>query len=237
MPKTKQDKLSRLVNELKIGRGVLQTDGKIVYCNLCGKNVNGETKYLLEQHCESKGHQLKLKAKNEKQPFIATALAQQEPNKKFAENLVKMFLAADIPLHKLRNNHLRSFFGELTDLKVPTETTARRIVPDIYSELLSDVKKSLNNKKIWISVDETIDKQKRYVANVVVRALEKGSRPHLFNVAQLEKTNADTICQTIDDAIRMLGAEFPRENFLVLVTDAAPYMVKAGNCSILQSIF
>lgn len=46
---------------------------------------------------------------------------------------------------------------------------------------------------------------------------------------QLEKANGTNICKAVDDAIRMLGSAVKREDFLLLATDAARYMVKAGN--------
>lgn len=50
----------------------------------------------------------------------------------------------------------------------------------------------------------------------------------MISTVQLEKANGTTICRVVDDAMRLLSTAVRREDFLLLVTDAAKYMVKAG---------
>lgn len=84
-------------------------------------------------------------------------------------------------------------------------------------------------KKCWISVDETLDGEGRHVAAVILRTLEEQScRPYLLKIFDLKKTNGETIFHAVDDAIRVLGDAINRDDILVLLTDAAAYMILAG---------
>lgn len=84
-------------------------------------------------------------------------------------------------------------------------------------------------RKLWVSVDETTDVEGRHVGAVVVRTLEdQPSRPYLMQIVDLDRTNAVTIYHAVDDSIRLLGDAVRREDVLVMVTDAAAYMILAG---------
>ena len=48
-----------------------------------------------------------------------------------------------------------------------------------------------------------------------------------LNNIQLEKVNHATIVQAFNDSINLLGEDFDKNK--ILLTDAAPYMVKAAN--------
>lgn len=79
-------------------------------------------------------------------------------------------------------------------------------------------------------MDEATDSDGRHVAAVVMRSLEDGtSRPYLIDAVSA------TIKLTVDDCIRSLGDKCNRNDVLMLVTDAAPYMRKAGKKLILFS--
>lgn len=82
---------------------------------------------------------------------------------------------------------------------------------------------------VQLSIDETKDKDGRHVAAIIVRDFEEEcSKPYLIYVVELSETNSTTIKLAVDDAIKKLGEGCDRNNLLVLVTDAAKYMIKAG---------
>lgn len=84
-------------------------------------------------------------------------------------------------------------------------------------------------KKLWISVDETTDREGRKVAAVLLRTLEDNpSRPYMIQAFELDKTNGETIFHAVDDGIRLFGDAIRREDVLALLTDAAAYMKRAG---------
>ncbi|XP_060858892.1 uncharacterized protein LOC132936219 [Metopolophium dirhodum] len=91
---------------------------------------------------------------------------------------------------------------------------------------------------IWISIDETTDVEGRYIANVIIGTLEINEPGQIFLLASeiLEKANHQGICKLFEDSLLLLWPDkICRENVLLFVTDAAPYMVKA--VKVLQSLF
>lgn len=82
---------------------------------------------------------------------------------------------------------------------------------------------------LQISIDEATDSEGRHIAAIVVRSLEdETKRPYLMDAVPLEATNSKTITEAVDDCLRAMGPECNRHDVLMLVTDAASYMRKAG---------
>lgn len=70
-----------------------------------------------------------------------------------------------------------------------------------------------------------------YVGNVIIETLEvnKPGKTFLLNSEILEKTNHSTIVQLFENSMLLLWPEgIKQENILLFVSDAAPYMIKAG---------
>ena len=102
----------------------------------CGK------KFSVESHQKSKQHQEKLETKSKfqsKQAFL------QLDQANFKKQVVFLFLAAYIPLHKLNHPSLKSLFVTMGKV-LPSETAAQTCVAKLASrkeqiqELLSDKK-------------------------------------------------------------------------------------------------
>lgn len=74
----------------------------------------------------------------------------------------------------------------------------------IYLQVLEKIRQDVGDRKVFIQVDETTDKAGRYVANVLVGALNKDAPPkaHLIMTKQLESTNNNTVTQLIIDSLR-----------------------------------
>jgi hypothetical protein len=80
-----------------------------------------------------------------------------------------------------------------------------------------------------VSIDETTDVT--FVANVVVGILKDDQPADIFLLAceVLEKVNNSSIAVVFDNAMNLLWSKkVQRENVLLFLTDAAPYMVKAA---------
>ena len=69
----------------------------------------------------------------------------------------------------------------------------------------------------------------RYTANVFFWKLDKEEfhSPYLVTNKFLEKTNSDTIARVGNDTVREYFPNFNCENLKVLVSDGAPYIIKA----------
>jgi len=97
---------------------------------------------------------------------------------------------------------------------------------------LDNIRKDIGDSYIWATVDESTDSLGRYVANILVGKLSSlgYSAPHLVSTKVLEKTNHETVSRFVNNSLRLLfrGTENYEDRLLLLVSDAAPYMVKAG---------
>jgi hypothetical protein len=96
---------------------------------------------------------------------------------------------------------------------------------------MSKIRNDWENEYIWISVDETTDKQNRYFVNIIVGSLkvENESKRYLLSSSFVSRANAVSINQTLNTALNILwpnGIKYHK--VLLLVTDRARYMIKAG---------
>jgi len=95
---------------------------------------------------------------------------------------------------------------------------------------MQKIKEDLFDQPIWISVDETTDKQSKEIGNVLIGKLnqEQYEAPYVVNVAVLDKTNAATIAHLVNGTVRELFPTFNNDLLKLFLTDGAHYMKKAG---------
>uniref|UniRef100_A0A2S2NTL0 Uncharacterized protein n=1 Tax=Schizaphis graminum TaxID=13262 RepID=A0A2S2NTL0_SCHGA len=77
-----------------------------------------------------------------------------------------------------------------------------------------------------------MDVDRHYVANVIVGVFysEVPGKDVLINCKHLEKTNSTIITKLFDRTINLIWPQgVVHNNVLLLVSDTAPYMVKAGS--------
>lgn len=232
MPKTKEKRstfLHRLVKEYPD----LKTDGSVLICNVCCKHVCADKSSNIKQHLDTKRHMdLKERESQKKlqQTFIDTAAVLSAADR-HCMDLCETFVAAGIPLYKIRHPKIGEYLQQYTSFHIPSESSLRnKYVKSVYECAVGNIKKAIQNRFLWISIDETTDAMKRYVANVVVGILhaeeEISKQRFLINVEVLEKVNHSTIARLFDNSINKFGIN--KDNVLIFVTDAAPYMVKAS---------
>ena len=109
-----------------------------------------------------------------------------------------------------------------------SETAARASVAQLASQKEENIREILRDKKVFLVVDEAeVDKQK-YI-DVLVGSLDTSNKTFLIECPPLESSsnvNSSIILHTVDDVLRQLGTK--RENFALLLTDAARCMSLAG---------
>jgi len=141
-------------------------------------------------------------------------------------------LSANIPFYKLENKHFREFLELYTKKYIPKEATLRKgYIDDIFLETIEYIKKCVNGKKIWVSIDETTDAEGRFIANVIIGTLTVDEPGNIFllNSEELQKANHSTIFKLFDQSLNMLWPQGVKYDEVILfVSDAAPYMIKAG---------
>ena len=96
-----------------------------LFCILCMSNVTCEKRQQVERHRATMKH-VPARGAIEDQDKKVTLTRQLLPvvSKDFMAELVKTVLAADIPLHKLRNSHVIQLF-ENVGQKMPSKTVCR----------------------------------------------------------------------------------------------------------------
>ena len=98
-------------------------------------------------------------------------------------------------------------------------------------QTLELVREEIADSNVWVQVDETTDSVGRYIANVLVGAIKPDDfcKPHLLVSRELAGTKHATVSRLVNDAMAVLwpnGTQYDR--VLLLLSDATPYMVKAG---------
>ena len=143
----------------------------------------------------------------------------------FNFEVAKTFLEADIPLYKLNHPSVKRLFQQLGK-QCPSESSCRSKVKLIGEKQKQEMKANLSGKGIFLVVDEAIVQERRILC-ILVGAIDSPCQTHVLECVQISTTNnASVVCQAVDDALRFL--ETKRDDFNLLLSDAAPYMTAAG---------
>lgn len=207
----------------------LKTNGKVLMCSLCSKEVNHSRLTLVKQHLQTAKHVelvARAREKKDRQQFL---FEDDEKQSTFAAELANVFVACDIPLHKSRHPKLTKFLEKHTSEHIPCETKLRQQIPKLFEDLMSSIREQVKNQFLWLSIDETVDSAKRCVVNVVVGILGADHKKFLLRSEILTEVNHSAIVRLFARSMDGLGAGFEKNNVLMLLSDAAPYMVASGN--------
>lgn len=202
--------------------------------------IHADKKFIVDQHVKSAKHQLnvrKLQRGEPSQQTIQHCLEEKPKNSEqaqFNEDLCKAFIGANIPLKKLNNPNLSSFLTKYCKFNIPDESTVRKGSVDvIYKQTINDIKKKVGENYFYLVVDETTDSCGRYIAHALIGVLGETNdygRSYLIASKQLEKTNNLSVTRFVQETLTnfFLPDRVPSEKFILLLSDAAPYMVKAA---------
>lgn len=213
MPKIKESIPTFYRRMVKEYPGVFRADNSVLFCLLCGCDINAKQLFQVKQHLSTGKHLTQVEKKNEhanrsKNQTLITEFNQIK-TKPFELDLAKCFLNANIPLYKLRNDHVANFLEKYTNNPVPSESLLRsKYVPLIYDECIDKMKKIAAGKYLWVSVDETTDCEQRYIVNFIFGILDEEKergKSYLFAVDILEMVNNETIAAFFDKSVMELG--------------------------------
>ena len=88
------------------------------------------------------------------------------------------------------------------------------------------IKSIVNDKQVFIVFDETLINGSQY-AHFLIGMIDDPGTTYLAECVVLEKSlNSNKVCMLIDDTLRNYNIQ--RENFVLLLSDAARYMTSAG---------
>lgn len=211
------------------------TDGKAVFCQVCDKNIGCSMKSQLEQHLQSNLHTRNKERSSSSKQVLLTKMQQQSSssNSEFYKDMALAMIAANVPWYKLQVPQFKSFLEKYFKRNIPDESTLRKNYLNVcYIETLEKIRADIGDSYIWIGVDETTDAVGCYIANLIVGKLdsENPAKPYLIYCKPLEQTNHSTVARFINDGLKVLWPNgVKEEKVLLLYTDAAAYMLKAGN--------
>ena len=190
----------------------------ILYCNICSTKVQHLKKWAVDSHRKSEKHIIPTKHSRMKSLFTDS-----KPNE--TDRLVKAFMAADIPLKKLQNEKLVDLFDYM-NFKLPSESNARRHVNSIALKEHIQLQSKLMNKKVFLIFDETELNKMKY-CNVMCGSIEKPDEIWLIKCFNSQNTvNSTAVIDMIEESLKSLN--ILQSNFILLISDAATYMIKAG---------
>lgn len=207
---------------------------------MCLLQINAEKKFQVDQHMKTGKHihirpstdRASLDTAIKKQQLLTQCIRRKEETNSFNKDLCEMMLKCNIPLHNFEVPEFRNFFLKYyVDDLVSRRTICRTYVPQLYEERMGKIRSCIKNKYVWISVDETTDSVGRYIANLIIGILDGNpSSNYLVAVSQLEQTNNVTVARFVNDSLTRLYLPdpVPHDHILMMVSDAASYMLKAG---------
>jgi len=237
MTRVKAAKILKLKGFVQaFGKDIFKTDGDIIVCKICEKSITADRKSQIQQHVNTDAHQSKLNCliTSGKNQLFLSECDISDSSKKFNLDLTEAFVAADISLCKIDNSILKGFLTKYTNRTIPSESALRKsYLRQCYENSMSKIKEKVVGRKLWVSIDETTDSCGRKIANCVVGILSENMKEcnsYLINTSVLCSTNANTIAKFFDESINIFGLRIlHKEDILLFVTDAAPYMIKAAN--------
>lgn len=181
----------------------------------------------MEQHINTTKH----KRSKEYKATVGENRDNSANNSSFYSELCEAMVAINMPWRNLNNSVWKDFLQKYTKRPIPDESTLRKnYLEQIYQRRMQEIRESIGDSFVWISVDETTDSTGRYIANLIIGKMceEEPTVPYLIACKQLEQTNHVTIARFVNDALLALWPHGNAEKVLLLVTDVAAYMLKAG---------
>ena len=197
----------------------VHTTSNKIYCRICLKYVNCDKKSSIDVHrTKSQKHIDGLKDKPTKpKPEPVVAMSKHL----FRKDLTKTFLLKDIPLHKLRGPEFSALFLKY-DLPNVSQSAAQSTAQELFKDQIIQIKSRLSNKPVFMIIDET-KKKRNYYTGIILGNLEEPYKTYLVDCNISEKhSKASDIIQLIQDTI--YSYDISRENFNLLISDAAPVM-------------
>lgn len=236
MPKTKSNLGSSIIQWVEPynrDKTVFTTSGLVIYCQVCDRQVRCNKKFQITQHVSTEFHLkcLKKSSNNTTKQMLLGDEAKPKTSS-FNKDLCLSLVAANIPWLKLQNPLFRNFLQTYTKKHIPDESTLRKsFLHPCYVKTIEKIREQIGDSYIYLVVDETTDINGSYIANLLVGVLneQNPSKPFLISCKKLDKTNHSTISRFVNDSLRILWPHGGNdEKVLLLCSDAAPYMIKAG---------
>ena len=193
-----------------------------LFCVVCKKDILCQDKSRMKVHIERRAHQSLTKKSK------ICNINQDDFEKIVCEMLVKMTK----PLFKVKEESFGNFINKFTEFKSPSVDNLRRKLPEIYREKIGKIKAKLCDKYIYVAIDETKDRKKRNVINIIVGELCATGPGSFYLVDMLFAPNVNNI-EITHNIISAVNLVFDNDTskydqVLLFLSDAASYNMTAG---------
>lgn len=143
----------------------LKFKGTKVKCFPCHKEFSSDKKWNVEKHLKSSAHSSQIVLYNKR-----IQIEQSITNQQFNQWLALAFSSSDIPFRKVCG--LMDFLSIFTGRHIPNEITLRRSLNSVFHLVKAQVRKCLDGKWLWMSIDEATNSlQNSKFAAVIVGTL------------------------------------------------------------------
>ncbi|XP_023310524.1 CGG triplet repeat-binding protein 1-like [Anoplophora glabripennis] len=121
-------------------------DGDRIFCKACSKIVSCSKKFQVDQHAKTPSHISKANriksgpVQSTLKQAVEVSSNQHHGQTKFNEDLCRMFLATNIPLHKMTNPQVKAFLQKYCKFNTPDESTLRKnVVGKVYASVIEEI--------------------------------------------------------------------------------------------------
>ena len=144
-----------------------------------------------------------------------------------------MFLAANFSIHKFGLPAVREYFTKYMKRSLLSVNSIRNQQDEIYHNVLKEIRLSIGEHYIWISLDKTTDSQNQYIVLMIVGVMTPTmpTIPHLLHLEVVEKVNNQSMVWVFNKALTILYPQgIKYEKVLLLISDADSYIILAAKC-------
>jgi hypothetical protein len=152
--------------------------------------------------------------------------------KEFLTDMCFALVATNIPFNKLQSTPFKNFLQKYVSQNIPDESTLRKNYLKLcFESILTKIREKLTNEFIYIMVNETTNSRGLYVCSLIILILHPEIMPTSFLISykEFKKTNYETISRFVNDNLTEFFEDtLFQDKILFFISDAAPYMIKAG---------
>ena len=226
MPKAAELSFSKVrAHAVRYPKEFMTTSRGELFCTLCSTIVSHDRKFSVDKHRKSSKHQKALSSTSQQRQQPLSIPTTGYDWNDYVGTVTAAFLSANIPLYKLNNPDLQALFKYFGQ-KAPSESACRQRIDNVGKCEVDRICEVLSDKYIFMVIDEADISGCKYL-NTLVGDIEKPETTYLLHCKILDVSpNQQTVIHAVDDAIRILQTK--RDDFVLLLTDAARYMTAAG---------
>nr|XP_040577389.1 uncharacterized protein LOC121126151 [Lepeophtheirus salmonis] len=153
------------------------------------------------------------------------------PNSNFYSDLTTMLVTCNIPHSTVEHPNFSKFVEKYVGKKLPCRNSMNRLVNLVSKNVITKIKKDVEEKDLFIAVNETKENQDQSISAIMIGPIDTyfQTRPYLVNLTDITLDYADNIAEFVLQSILLiLGEDFDQARLKVFITDGTPCSKRAG---------